>query len=91
MGEVCQEAEVQYFVWIYLFSLTTQARMVSSSNPTGTVNDLELRLMLMHILLFAPRMAPLAHIHIYVDKTAAQGWENRVSVITASPVGPILR
>ena len=31
------------------------------------------------------------HIHTYIDKTAAQGWTNRGSVITASSVGPILR
>ena len=44
----------------------------------------------MHILLFAPKMAPLAHIHIYVDNRVAQGWSNRVSVGIASFVGPIL-
>ena len=43
----------------------------------------------MQILLFAPSMAPLLHIHVYVDKTAAQVWANRGSVITASSVGPI--
>ena len=45
----------------------------------------------MQILLFAPRMAPLAHIHMYIDNTAAYGWANRDSVGTASSVKPILR
>ena len=45
----------------------------------------------MQILIFTPNMAPLAHIHMYVDNTAAQVWANRGSVSTASSVGPILR
>ena len=45
----------------------------------------------MQILLFATRVVPLAHIHTYVDNTAAQGWAKRVSVSTASSVGPMLR
>ena len=45
----------------------------------------------MHILLFAPRMAPLMHIHTYVNKTSEEGWANRGSVSTASSVGPILQ
>ena len=40
---------------------------------------------------FSPRMAPLAHIHTYVDNTVAQGWDNLGSVNTASAVGPILQ
>ena len=45
----------------------------------------------MHLLLFTPRMDPLAHIHMYFDNTAAQGWSNRGSFRTASAVVPILR
>ena len=45
----------------------------------------------MHLLLFAPRMVPLAHIHTYIENTAEQGWDNRGSFSTASSVGPILR
>ena len=45
----------------------------------------------MHLLIFSPRMPSLAHIHMYVNKTVAQGWANRGSVSTASSVGPILR
>ena len=67
--------------------------MVSSSNPKGDVaiNDLEIGALLMHIQLFAPSMSPLAHIHTYVDNTAAQGRANRGSVSTYSSVGPMLR
>ena len=56
-----------------------------------SINDLELGALLMQILLFAPRMTPLAHIHTYVNNTAAQGWSNMDSFSTASSVGPILR
>ena len=45
----------------------------------------------MQLLIFTPMMAPLAHIHTYVDDTAAQGWSNQGSVSMASAVGPILR
>ena len=71
----------------------TQERLVYSSNPTRdvTINDLELGAMLIQLLLFAPRMAPLSHILTYVDNTASQGWSNRGSVRTASSVRPILR
>ena len=44
----------------------------------------------MQLLSFAPRMAPLAHIHTYVNNTVAQVWANRGSFSTASSVGPIL-
>ena len=93
MGEVFQDPEGQYFVWRSPFSQATQARLVSSSNPKGdvTINDLELGSLLMQILIFAPRMAPLAHIHTYVDNMAAQGWANRGSVSIASSVGPMLQ
>ena len=65
---------------------------MSSSNPTGdvTINNLYLGELLMQILIFATRMAPLAHIHKYVNNTTAQGWANRCSVSTASSVGTIL-
>ena len=36
-------------------------------------------------------MAPLAHIHTYVDNIAAQVWSNRVSVSTASSVRTMIR
>ena len=45
----------------------------------------------MQLLLFSPRMAPLTHIHTYIDNTASQVWANRGSISTASEVGPILR
>ena len=92
MGGIRQYPEVQYFVWRYPFSLTTQECLVSSSNPTGdvTIHDLDLGAPLMRILLFAPSMAPLAHIHTYVNNTGAQGWSNRGSVSTVSSVGHIL-
>ena len=75
MGGVCQYLEGQYFVWRYPFSLITQAHLVSSSNPTVdvTIKYLNIGALLMQLLLFTPRMAPLAHIHTYVDDTAAQG------------------
>ena len=92
MGGVFRYLEGQYFVWQTPFFLTTQVRMVSSSNPTGdvTIKDLKLGSLLMQILLFAPSMAPLDHIHMYVDNTAAQAWANRFSISTASSVGPFL-
>ena len=92
MGGVCRDPEGQYFVWSSPFSLTTQACLVYSSNPTGdvTINDIELGALLMTMLLFVPRISPLAHIHTYVNKTESQGWANRGSVSTASSVGPIL-
>ena len=73
MGGACRDPEVQYFVWSYPFYLTTQSGLVSSSNLIGYViiNDLGLGALLMQILLFEPRMAPLAHIHMYIDNTAA--------------------
>ena len=65
---------------------------MSSSNPTVdvTIKDPDIGALLMHLLIFAPRMVPLAHIHTYVNNTAAQGWDNRGSFSTASSVGPIL-
>ena len=45
----------------------------------------------MQILLFVPRMGPLAHIHTYVNNTAEQGLANRGNVSTASSIGPMLR
>ena len=92
MGGLCGDPEGQYFVWKFPFSLATQARLVSSSNPTGdaTINDLELGALLMQILIFAPRIEPLAHIHTYINNTEAKGLANRGSVSTASSVGPIM-
>ena len=65
---------------------------MSSSNPIGdvTINDLKLGALLMQILVFALKIAPLAHIHMYIDNMAAQGLANKGSVSTASSVGPIL-
>ena len=93
MGGICRDPEGKHFVCRSPFSLTTQAHLVSSYNPTGyvTINKLELGALLMQILIFTPRMDPLAHIHTYVNKTAAQGWANRGSFSTASSVVPILR
>ena len=78
--------------WRSPFSLTTQARLVCSSNPTGDVkiNYLDLGALLMQLLIFAPWISPLEHIHTYINNMAAQGWANRVSVRTSSSVGPIL-
>ena len=92
MGGLCLDPEGKYFFWQTPFSLATQARLVSSSNPTGdvTINDLELGALLMQILIFAPRIATLAHIHTYVNNTEAKGWANRGRVSTASSVGPML-
>ena len=66
---------------------------MSSSNPKGdvTINNLELRALLMQLLIFAPRMAPLVHIHTYVNNMSVQVWDNQGSIITASEVGTILR
>ena len=65
---------------------------MSSSKPTRdvTINNLELGAILMQLLIFAPRMVPLAHIHTYANNTAAQGSANRGSFSTSSYVGPIL-
>ena len=65
---------------------------MSSSNRTRdvTINNPELGALLMQILIFAPRMALLAHIHTYINNTKAQGWANRGSVSIASSVGKIM-
>ena len=93
MGGVCRDPEGQYFVWSSYFYLATQECLLSYSKPNGdaTINNLELGMLIMHLLLFASRMETLAHIHTYVDNMAAQGWANRGSARTASSVGPILR
>ena len=92
MGEVCRDPDGKYFVWHSPFSQATQAHMVSSSNPTGdaTIKNTDLGALLMQLLISSPRMAPLAHIHAYVNNTAAQRWSNRGSVSTASSVGTTL-
>ena len=66
--------------------------MLSSSNPTGdvTIKNPDLGALLMQLLISSPRMAPLAHIHAYVDNMMAQRWANRGSVSTASSVGTTL-
>ena len=91
MGGVCRDPEVHCFVWRSPLYLATHARLVSSSNPTVdvTINDLELRSLAMQILIFKPRMVPLAHIHMYINNTASHVWANRGSFRTASSVGPI--
>ena len=88
MGGVYQDPEGQYFFWKSPFYLATQARMVSSSNPTGdvTIKNPDLGALLMQLLISSPRMAPLAHIHAYVDNMMAQRWANRGSVSAASSV-----
>ena len=93
MGGVCRDPEGQYFVWRSPFSLNTQERLVCYSNPNGyvTINDLEIGALLMQILIFAPRVAPLAYIHTYANRKAERGWSNRGSISTASPAGPILK
>ena len=65
---------------------------MSSSNPNVdvTINDLDLRALMMQILIFSPSMAPLFYIHTYVNNTAEQGWSNRGGVSTASSVGTIM-
>ena len=50
------------------------------------INDLDLGALFTELLVFSLRMAPLAHIHMYINNTAAQGWANKSSVITASYV-----
>ena len=62
--------------------------MVSYSNPTGYVkiNDLELGALLMQLLIFSLRMAPLTHIHTYINNMVSQGWSNRGIVSTVSSV-----
>ena len=76
------------FFWKSPFYLATQARMVSSSNPTGdvTIKNPDLGALLMQILIYSPRMAPLAHIHAHINNTAAQRWANRGSASTTSSI-----
>ena len=40
----------------------------------------------MQLLISSPRMAPLAHIHAYVNNMEAQRWANRGSVSTTSSI-----
>ena len=92
MGEVCRDPEDHYFVWQSPFSLAIRARLVSSSNPTVdvTIHNLDLGSLLMELLIFSLRMAPLAHIQRYINNTVSQEWAHRGSVSTASSVEPIL-
>ena len=62
--------------------------MVSHSNPTldVTINDLELGLLAMQLLVFSPGIVPLDHIHMCINNTATQGWDNRSSFSTSSSV-----
>ena len=93
IGGFYRDPEGQYFICYSTFYTSTQARRVSSSNPTrdAKINDLELGALLIQILIFAPRMAPLAHIHTYINNTAAHGWDNRIIFRRASTVSPVLR
>ena len=93
MGGVCQDLKGQWFIWRSPFSKATQARLATDTNPTRdvTINNLELSALFGQVQLFTPKMAPLAHIRTTVDNTAAQGWDNRGSVSSATAVGPILR
>ena len=56
MGGVYQDPEGQYFFWESPFYLATQARMVSSFNPTGDVKikNPDLGALLMQILVSPP-------------------------------------
>ena len=55
------------------------------------INYLELEVLLMQLLIFAPRMAPLDHIYTYVNNMAVQGCANQSRVSMASSVGTILQ
>ena len=68
-------------------------RLMSDDNPTGdlTINNMELSAYLAHLHIFAPLMVPLEHISTKVDNTAADSWERRGSVSSATAVGPLLR
>ena len=46
--------------------------------------------LLMQLLIFVPRMVPLAHLYTYVNNTESQVWAKRGSVRTASSIGSIL-
>ena len=86
MGGVCQPPDVWWFVGRSPFSTTTQARLVTDTNPRGdmTITDLEFAAVLAQVQIFAPEMDTLAHIRTAVDNTAEQGWANWGSVNTAT-------
>ena len=93
MGGVCKDPEGQWFVWRSPFSMDTQARLVSDTNPKGdvTINDLELSALLVQVHIFSPKIHTLSHIYTAVDNTVAQGWTKYGSVSSATVIGPILR
>ena len=53
--------------------------------------NIQLAAYVVHLHLFAPKMAPLEHIRTLVDNAATEGWERRGSVSSATPMGPLLR
>ena len=65
---------------------------MSYSSPAGDVKikNLEKGVLLMQLLIFVLKMAPLVHIHTYIYNTAEQGWSNRGSVKIASSIGPVM-
>ena len=67
-------------------------RLIMKENPQGdlAVNDLDMAVYVANLHIFAPLLKPLYHIDTKVDKTAAEGWAKRVSVSSATAIGPLL-
>ena len=55
------------------------------------INNLELTAYIAHLHRFTPCMAPLEHISMGIDNTAAKIWDSQVIVSTTTSVGPLLR
>ena len=93
MGGVCHSPNGDWHVWRLTFSTAIRANILTDKNPTGflAINDLELAVYMAHLHLFDPRMATLENISTGVDNTATESWARRVSVSTATAIGPLLR
>ena len=93
MDRVCHSPSGEWHVWRLTFSTSIQTHILTDDNPHGflTINDLDLAAYISHLHLFNPRMAPLEHIKTGVYNTAAESWDRRGSVSTATAIGPLLQ
>ena len=93
MGGICYSPSRDWHVWRLTFRTAIRANILTDENPKGflTINDLEMAPYIAHLHLFSPHMKPLEHIITGVDSTAAESWDRRGSVSTATAIGPLPR
>ena len=92
MVGVCYIPSREWHIWRLTFSTAIRAKILTDENPQCfvTINNLELAAYITHLHLFYPCMAPLEHIATGFDNTVAESWDRRVSVSTATAIGPLL-